>query len=249
MNIKNILRKLLNLLCIDLTKNLKYDRLTSKILKKYLTTNSNCIDIGCHKGEILDLFCSISKNGKHFGFEPIPMLYENLTKKYINNKNVTLFSCALSDIESVSSFNYVKNAPAYSGIQKRKYNIKNPDIDIINVELKKLDDLIPYNLKIDFIKIDVEGAELKVLKGAKEILKKNQPYIIFECGLGSTDFYNTKPEEVYNFINNDVGLEINTLNSFVKNKKSLNLQEFLELYKTNKEYYFIAYKQQSNNQI
>ena len=48
------------------------------------------------------------------------------------------------------------------------------------VELKKLDDVIPTDVTIDFIKIDVEGAELGVLKGAKNVLLKNKPIIIFE---------------------------------------------------------------------
>ena len=52
MNIKNIIRGALNLLHIDLTKNLEYDRLTNAIMKKVLKVDSNCVDVGCHKGEI-----------------------------------------------------------------------------------------------------------------------------------------------------------------------------------------------------
>lgn len=78
----------------------------------------------------------------------------------------------MSDTSGKSSFQLVKNAPAYSGIKKRHYDISNPDIEEITVKLKTLDEIIPENEIIDFIKIDVEGAEFCVLKGGKNLLKK-----------------------------------------------------------------------------
>lgn len=71
MSIKNILREILLFLRIDLTKNLKYDRLTKQIMKKYIQPNYHCVDIGCHKGEILDLMLKYAPLGKHYAFEPI----------------------------------------------------------------------------------------------------------------------------------------------------------------------------------
>lgn len=238
MNLKNIIRNLLNFFHLDLTKNLEYDRLTKIILKKVINSNSNCIDVGCHKGEILDVILHYAPNGKHFAFEPIPDLFNNLKTKY-KNKNLKVYSCALSDTTGESTFNYVKNAPAYSGIKKRKYNTVNPDIKEIKVELNKLDNLIPDSINIDLIKIDVEGAEYKVLKGGFYTLKRCKPLIIFEFGLGASDFYGTKPEEIYKLLN-DAGLRIKTLKSFIKNKKDLSIQNFTNLYNSNKEYYFIA---------
>lgn len=70
--IKDTIRKGLNALHLDLTKNLKYDRLTKEVIARSLKNNSNAIDAGCHKGEILDLILKHAPNGKHFAFEPIP---------------------------------------------------------------------------------------------------------------------------------------------------------------------------------
>ena len=186
MNLKNSIRLILNFFHIDLTKNLEYDRLTKAIMQRIIKTDSNCIDVGCHKGEILDIILKLSPNGKHFGFEPIPYLFANLTSKYKNK--ATIFPYALADKNGTSTFQLVKNAPAYSGINKRRYDIENPEIEEINVELKTLDEVISPDLKIDLIKIDVEGAEFGVLKGAKQLLLKSKPAIIFECGIGGTDF-------------------------------------------------------------
>lgn len=236
--IKNILREILLFLSLDLTKNLKYDRLTRLIMKKSLTANSNCIDIGCHKGEILAEILKLSPNGKHYAFEPIPYLYDALIKKY--NDKATIYSCALSDVKGETSFQLVKNAPAYSGIKKRRYDIKNPDIEEINVEVETLDGLIPKEEKIHFVKIDVEGGEFGVMKGAKNLLKTNKPIILFECGKGASEYYNTSSNQLYEFLTQEIGLEIFTLQGFVKQKPSLTLSQFESCFNMNTEYYFLA---------
>ncbi|HPW65549.1 MAG TPA: FkbM family methyltransferase [Salinivirgaceae bacterium] len=237
--IKNTIREILIFLHLDLTKNLKYDRLTKKILKKHLKRDSNCIDVGCHKGEILDLMLCYAPDGKHYAFEPIPYLFNNLKTKY-KNKKVEIFPYALSDNSGESTFQLVKNAPAYSGIKKRRYDISNPDIEEIKVTLKTLDEIIPADEQIHLIKIDVEGGEFGVLKGAKDLLKKNKPTIIFECGKGGSDYYGTTPNDLYDFISNEIGLKIYTLQSFVKNKQPIDKAGFERYFNTNKEYYFIA---------
>ena len=238
MTIKKILRSTLIFFHLDITKNLEYDRLTRMIMKNILATDSNCIDIGCHKGEILDLMLRYSPKGNHYAFEPIPYLYEELVKKYQNKAKV--FPYALSDKNGKTSFQLVKNAPAYSGIKKRRYDIPNPEIEEIKVELKTLDHVVPLNEKIDFIKIDVEGGEFDVLKGAENIIKKNKPVIIFEFGKGASDYYGTTPLDIFNYITQELGLRIFTLKSYVKNKRSLSLADFENYFNSNREYYFVA---------
>src|SRR5678816_318941 len=93
--IKDTIRKSLNALHLDLTKNLKYDRLTKEVIAQALKKNSNAIDVGCHKGEILDLILKYAPEGKHFAFEPIPDFYNALKIKYATRSEV--FPFALSD--------------------------------------------------------------------------------------------------------------------------------------------------------
>lgn len=239
MNLKDFVRNILMLLHLDLTKNLKYDRLTKAIMKRIIKANSNCIDVGCHKGEMLEIILKLAPAGKHFAFEPIPFFYDFLIKQFQTKAHI--YPYALAEKSGEAIFNYVKNAPAYSGLKKRKYNIQNPDIEEINVEIKTLDELIDSEIKIDFIKIDVEGAEFGVLKGARQILKNSKPFIIFECGLGASEYYQTIPKELFDFITNEIGLKISLLQNFLKDEKSLNSKEFLNYYEKNSEYYFIAH--------
>ncbi len=239
MDFKDIARNILISLHLDLTKNLKYDRLTKLIMKQIIKPDSNCIDIGCHKGEMLESILKLAPHGNHYAFEPIPRFYNHL-QTFFKDK-ATIYPYALAEKPGKSTFNYVKNAPAYSGLKERKYNIENPEIEEITVEVKPLDILITPDTKIDFVKIDVEGAEFGVLKGAKQLLKSNKPYIIFECGLGASEYYQTNPEELFGFINNEIGLNISLLQSYINRENPLISEEFINHFNENSEYYFIAH--------
>lgn len=238
MKLKEILREILITFHLDLSKNLKYDRLTRKIMKKAIKNRANCIDIGCHKGEILQIMLKYSPDGKHYGFEPIPYLYAGLKSKY--KGKAMIYPYALSNENGETTFQLVKNAPAYSGIKQRRYDIENPDIEEIVVEKMRLDEVISPNEKIDFVKIDVEGAEYGVMKGGKELLRNNKPLILFECGKGASDYYGTNPLDLYHFITDEIGLNIYTLNDFIKDRNAMSAAEFENYFQTNTEYYFVA---------
>ncbi len=236
--LKNIIREAFILSKIDITKNIEYDRITRLILKKLLKTNSNCIDVGCHKGDILRLFLKYAPYGTHYAFEPLPHLYSELVKKY--NSKAKIFPYALSDKEGRSSFQYVKNAPAYSGIKRRRYDISSPEIEEIEVEVRSLDLLIPDTERIDFLKIDVEGGEFPVLKGAINLLKSSKPTILFESGRGASDFYGTDANSLFEFLNDEIGLKIFTLKSFISNRQPASKQQFEHYFNSNEEFCFIA---------
>lgn len=238
--LKQTIKSILKYLHFDVTLNMKYDRQTALVIKRVLKSASNTIDVGCHKGEMLQQFLMASPNGMHFGFEPIPVFFHALKEKFESDK-CKILPFALAENSGKSEFNYVKNAPAYSGIKQRKYAIENPEIQKIEVELRRLDDIIDENQKIDLIKIDVEGAELGVLLGASNTIVKNKPIVIFECGLGASEFYNTKPEEVYKLISNTFGLKVSTMKKWLKGENDLNEAEFCRKYSMQEDYYFIAY--------
>ncbi|MCL0105074.1 FkbM family methyltransferase [Dehalococcoidia bacterium] len=187
----------------------------------------------------MDSILKYAPNGKHFAFEPIPEFYNKLRVKY--SKVCNVYPYALGDREYKTTFQFVKNLPSHSGILKRKYNIKNPNIQEINSEVKTLDAIIPDTVKIDLIKIDVEGGEFSVLKGAKKVILRNKPIIIFECGIGAADYYGTKPEDIYDFLTNELSLNISLLDGWLKDKAYLKKGDFCEIFNKNTEYYFIAY--------
>jgi FkbM family methyltransferase len=239
MHLRSLIRNILNTLHLDVTRNLAYDRLTREIMHRVIASGTNCVDVGCHKGEMLDMMISLAPSGIHFAFEPIPSLYQQLFTKYQGKAHV--YPCALSDFEGNSTFQYIQNAPAYSGLKERHYAIKHPDIREIDVQVKRLDDLIPEKTTIGFIKLDVEGGEFGVLKGALRVIKESRPVIIFECGLGASDYYNTEPEAIYSLITREAGLQLSLLSDWLKSRPPLSGEAFLDIYRNNSEWYFVAH--------
>jgi len=238
-NIRNTLRRFLKFSHIDLSQNLRYDRLTGRIMQRYLRPDSNCVDVGCHQGEVLRQILKLAPHGKHFAFEPIPHLFRALHKEFAPAVNVMPYALAASN--GNSPFHVVKNALAYSGIRERSYAVSDPDLEKITVETKRLDDLIPVDLQVDFIKIDVEGGEFDVLKGAVTLLNRCKPLVVFEFGLGASDFYNSNPADLFDFINSVHEMRISTLSHFMKRLEPLTLNQFVNLYQEKREYYFIAH--------
>lgn len=235
--LKNIIRSTLQWLHLDLTKNLKYDRLTKKIICHSIKPGMGCVDIGCHKGEILDLMIAANPEGRFWAFEPIPELATALEKKY--GSKVDINTSALSDSAGTTKFNYVRNAPAYSGILQRTYATDKPEIELLTVVKSKLDDLIGPDQKVGFIKIDVEGGELPVLRGAERIIKENKPVILFECGLGASEHYGTRPEDVFSFFREkEMGLWL--VDRFLDKSRALSSSDFIGHFNRNDEYYFVA---------
>ena len=235
--IKSLLREILLFLRLDVTKNLAYDRMSRELIRRYVRSSDNCVDVGAHKGEFLDYFTKRAPQGNHLAFEPIPQLYDALKQQWGNRAQV--FPFALSDTTGKSEFQWVKNDPAYSGLKRRKYAISNPEIETIEIETRCLDNFQKPNQTIRFIKIDVEGAEFLVLKGALEILKKHHPFVLFEFGLGASDYYQNTPKEMFQFFN-ALDYALFNLKDALQSKGALTLKTFENQYKNNSEYYFWA---------
>lgn len=215
----------------------KYDFQTTELIRKHLRKDSNCIDIGANQGHILMEIVSAAPKGKHFAFEPIPDLYTSLKKRF--SKNTTVFNYALSSKKGSTTFNYYPGRPAVSGFLERNNQI-GQEPTLLSVQMEKLDDLIPENLDIDLVKIDVEGAEYQVLAGAKYILQKNKPIVLFECGLGGADVYGTTPGDIFDLLT-ECGLGISTIEYFNAGKKPFSKEEFDGQFYKNYNFFFIAY--------
>lgn len=229
--LKNIIKKI-----FPVTHNIRYDNQTFQIMKIVLEADSTFVDVGCHKGEVFDHALKCSPKGKHFAYEPIPDLFSELEIKYKNICEVKNY--AITDSCGESEFHHVISNPAYSGIKKRSYP-KDEKIDKIKIKTSTLDKELINESRVDLIKIDVEGGEYGVLKGAKEVINKFHPVFIFEHGLGASDYYNTDPDDVYELFDMS-DYNIYTLKGFIKQSSPLSKEKLNDLYSRNKEYYFLA---------
>lgn len=237
---KEIVKKLLKQMNIAITRNQRYDKQTNQIIKRVCKRNSNCIDIGAHSGDVLNVMLYYAFDGVHYAFEPVPFLYEQLWRKYQYFENIHVHDAALSNRQGTSTFNYVMSNPSYSGLKKRKYDRKEEEEVTLMVKVDTLDNIIPADHRVDLVKIDVEGAELLVLEGGIETIKRNRPLVIFEHGLGASDYYNSTPDKMYAYFDN-IGMKISRLTDWLAGKPPLSKERFEQIYKKNSDYYFIAH--------
>lgn len=148
------------------------------------------IDVGSHQGEFISRFLHHKKIKKFFCFEPNKILYKKLINKYKLNRKIWLFDYALGNNTSnkklfLSNLSYNSTMSSFnkgSNYLKLKNLIlndkKNKKFDII--KQKKFDQVFKNkNIKNSFLKIDVEGYEYNVLKGASKKIKDTK-YILIE---------------------------------------------------------------------
>ena len=233
---KKALREVLIGLKLDATVNLRYDRLTRAVLRRVLKKDSNTIDVGCHKGEILERSIRLSPAGSHTGFEPIRELFEELQEKF--GGRATLFHCALYDKEGDGDFFIVENDPGYSSLRRRPLEFQ-AQYRPVTVPLRRMDSFFDASRPVHFIKIDVEGAELQVLRGASALLERDSPVILFECGKGGYDQFNDSPKEIYTFLTS-LQYGIYEMEEWLKNRPPMPADAFMTQFERNDNYYFIA---------
>ena len=237
---KETIRQIIKKLPIAFTQNQRYDRQTNRIIQRVCKPGSNCIDIGAHKGEVLDTMIKYAPQGTHYAFEPIPGLYAGLKAKYRNKANCRIYDIALSNQKGTASFNYVISNPSYSGLKKRKYDRANEQDTLITVQTDLLDNILSSGFNVDLIKIDVEGGELLVLEGAVNTIKRCRPVIIFEHGLGASDIYGSSPEKLFDLLSG-CGLQISLMIDWLDHKPALTKEQFRKIYDQNSDYYFVAH--------
>jgi FkbM family methyltransferase len=218
-----------------------YDQQAIAIMKRALQRDSSCVDVGCSVGAILTQILRVAPEGRHYAFEPLPDLHGKLNEHFGQFPNVEIHNVALSDSMGTAHFQHVITNPAYSGFRKRRYDRPNEEIVEITVEKAPLDQIIPPSRHVDFIKIDVEGADLEVLRGAVRTIRRSRPLIVFEHGLGASEFYGTTPEVVYQLLSQDCGLRISLLESWLLDRPPLSGEAFAQQFRTGANFYFLAH--------
>jgi FkbM family methyltransferase len=200
----------------------EYDRQTVEVMQRVLTEHSNGIDIGAAWGEILRPMVKLARMGHHRAIEPLPQFASRLREEF---PKVEVHELALSDHNGQAEFCYAVDAPAFSGLYRRHYPTDDVSVETFTVEVRRLDDLIDLDEPIAFIKIDVEGAEFDVLRGAQECLTRHHPVVVFEYSGEEIPEYGVRNGDFYDYVS-ELGLEISTLDRCLRGATPLDRSEF-----------------------
>ena len=184
----------------------KYEETEAKIMEQKMSEGDIVIDAGANIGlHTLNMAKIVGKTGKVFAFEPEITNFGILKKNIKLNNYTNIFAehKAVGEKDGIATL-YRSNHPGMHKIDSEPQHSK----DKLNVDIINLDNFFNKNHiqpKIDFIKIDVEGFELSVLKGMKNILKNNKNIKIllelYHNKLHEEDLeYNSKYEELLDFL-------------------------------------------------
>jgi FkbM family methyltransferase len=151
-----------------------------KLIKEELTLS---IDIGANTGSYTELLLT-ETNSKVISFEPLPEAYKELEKLKLNySDRLDIFNIAIgsenNNLDLYFGDEKSEKASLVPNLEKLSF-VGNLNKNRVSVEVKKLDYMENYlkDQKVDFIKIDTEGFEYEVLKGAEKILKNHKPKFI-----------------------------------------------------------------------
>ena len=174
---------------------------------------STAIDVGAHKGEFLNYLLTLKDIKEIHAFEPQKEIFDILNLNFGKNKKIFLNNEGLSDINSIreinlnsltstSTFSTINDSSPWFKFKNLILNKKNSFQKKMKVKTIRLDEYFEMkNInKIDLLKIDTEGHELKVLNGAEKIFENHKiKYLLIE--IHSSNMYKDyRSSDIYSFL-------------------------------------------------
>lgn len=189
---------------------------------------STIFDVGGNAGDFSWQFSQLYSDAQIYCFEPSPRSYESLVTRFSRNSKISIHNIAVSDGNGTADFHCYKVNPTDSllmpAIQWRQWvDGKSDALELqsnITVTTTTLDTFCSNHAisTIDILKIDTQGAECKILDGAKNLLSrhavnflilemlfvpvyKNQPYFFEVCrkladyGYSLVNLYNIRYDD------------------------------------------------------
>ena len=147
----------------------------------YLRPGDIACDIGANKGSFIYWLSRWVGDGRVVAFEPQPDLARDLAEncRAIGLDNVK--------VEAKAAYSHSGNQDLFMpgghqpGASLHRPALEGDSFTTLSVPVVALDDYFGESDRIGLLKIDVEGAELEVFKGAERILRRHAPLLVFEC--------------------------------------------------------------------
>ena len=183
---------------VEILNFFDYEKEESAMMENLISDGDNFFDIGANIGWY-SLNIALARRGtKVFCFEPIPKTYEQLQKNLKLNSaaNIRSFNLGFSNQNGEFPFYYYQEG---SGNASSVNISSRQDIQVIQCKVSTLDTYTETNkTKVDFIKCDVEGAELLVFQGGEKTIARDKPIVFSEILRKWSIKFNYNPNEIFN---------------------------------------------------
>jgi FkbM family methyltransferase len=182
----------------------KHEQYSAEIFARHIKKGFVCLDVGANIGWHTTLMSRLSgAEGEVHAFEPVPPTFEDLKKNVsLNGEGAEVFlnNFGLGNKESTAEIHLFKDLP--SGHATLAGNDKKAST-VFPIKIKTLDSYLEEkNIKrVDFIKVDIEGAEMMFLKGAEKIFEQEiAPVIYMEMTLETSAEFGYLPNDLIVFL-------------------------------------------------
>jgi FkbM family methyltransferase len=178
------------------------------VLRRFIKPEAVVFDVGAHAGHWTDAVLAHCPSARVHLFEPLPTQAQALRERFaegIARGQLSVEACALGEYDESREFHHYTGSPAWSGLHRRRSveseaRVQPPES--INVRVITLDEYCRSAgvSRISFLKIDVEGGELAVLRGAQQLLRRGDiDFLQFEYG-GTYRDSGVTLKEVFGFL-------------------------------------------------
>jgi FkbM family methyltransferase len=164
------------------------------MVRRLVPEGGTVLDVGANVGYYTLSLCRQVRDVRIHSFEPIPKTFALLQEHVKINRasNATIHNFGFSDREETKTFYYY---PEGSGNASSANLSQSASVRTITCQVKRLDDFVQSSgLHVDFIKCDVEGAE--IFRGAVATLKKDRPAVFTEMLRKWAAKFNYHPNEI-----------------------------------------------------
>jgi FkbM family methyltransferase len=157
------------------------------------------LDVGGNRGQSIEAILMFTERSCIWSFEPNPLLADKLTRRFGNERRVTIMDFGLGDREGVftlfvpfykrwmyDGLASLKREEAANWLRDRMvgYQERHLTIEEVDCRIRRLDDMLSAadqrGMAPFFIKLDAQGFELEVLRGGEETLRRDEPILLVE---------------------------------------------------------------------
>jgi len=173
----------------------KQDASEIALLKKHIKPGQTILDVGANIGFYAKILSQLTgPNGKVHCFEPDATNFQHLKVETAGLTNIVINNKAVGPKTEKIKIYTSKNL----NVDHRTYKPEEYDREI-EIDAISMEDYFDVNVKVDFIKIDIQGFEMEAMKGMHTLLKANHhikmisefwPYGLRKAGSSVSDYYN-----------------------------------------------------------